>query len=232
MTNDILSKILKLKALAERGGSLQESLAASKKMMELMDRHQVTEQDLADATIQNPDPTVDFCRMGISIPEPRVHNLTLALVLSELGNFKLAVTHDRKTLVFFATSKEAAEMAIELWSLLVSLREVYLKKAYRTARKQGGHTEGFKTSYRNGFTSAIDDLVVKHREERAAEVSFAIVAVDTALTRYFHEYTDNRKAKVSVRNSENFDGLLEGMKKGQELGGALLEQKKRLTGNV
>ncbi len=223
--SNIISKIKNLQDLAERGGTVEEGLAAAKKVMELIDKYQVDPQELEEVVEQGRPPV----KIYVDCPEPRSHNVLLACILEGMGNVKIASTRGNEKVIFFSTSEDTAKEFSALWTLLVNLREANLKRAYRQTRKSGHDTEGFKTSYRIGYASAIRKLMVAHTESRTEETSTAMVLVSHALTAYYQQSVTGTKA-VNLQADKNDHGYHAGYRKGEEVGGSLLSKSKRLNG--
>lgn len=224
----ILDRIQKLQLLAERGGSVEEGLAAAKKIMDLMDQYSVSYQELESHSNLDIPPVT----LWVKIPEPVNHNTLLAIVLSGgLKTFRVGMDSKTGELAFNALDEQAAKDAIYLWSVLIILREANLKRAYRTAYRVGYKTKGFKTSYRNGFSAAISNLVKDHEETRTEETSTAIVLVGAKLERYHRALTNGESREITTRKNTNTVGYIEGKIKGEEVGKQLLKRNnKQITG--
>lgn len=224
----ILERIQKLQALAERGGTVQEGLLAAQKIMELMDKYAVSSEELkSHAHVETPPVTI-----WAKIPEPVNHSTLLAVVLANgLKTFKVGLNKETGEIAFNALDEQTAKDAITLWSMLIILREANLKRAYRTAYKAGYKTQGFKTSYRNGFSAAILNLTKAHEESRTEETSTALVLVGAKLERYHKALTSGQTREVTTRKNDNPLGYVEGKRKGTEVGTQLLNRNtKRITG--
>lgn len=209
----LLDKVQKLRALALRSeGNVEEALAASKKMMELIEKHQIEEWELI---VREKTPPNKMISVSSPVPDPRNHNVFMAGSLENLGSVKVSIATDLSWIKFWAMDLETATAMMNLWLFLVEVRENSLKRAYRTARKQGYDTQGFKTSYRVGFTTAVRHTISAHILERTAIGTMALATISTELTRQYEEVIKGKTVKVSSRQVTN-SSYHQGYRKGEE----------------
>lgn len=219
---DLLNKLAKLKNLkdgAEAVGSTEEAANAAEKLVYLLLKHGLTEQDLASHSIKTKikmmDSSIDFTKF----PDWRQSDWAKRLIKTVAHYCMCTYFYDVKHVNIIGSPENVATAIYIAEQLGSKINNAYLaaKRSYKGKESVGTYKRGFLT----GCVEAINDKLQRQETKmESAENKFAVMVLNNrALANKFMEqkYPDLITVKVREINPTSRSGYETGKEAGRKM---------------
>lgn len=225
-----LKKLFNHMESAREIGNEAEALAFASKIEEMLVEHKLSMSDIEFAELDDNDPRrrqyVESSEIGLKDRQSKIQwqsNLASAVAKA---HFCTILVHTGSNMVSFIGRDSDRKVAVYVYGKLARGCEKMAKKEYRKHRREGYHTKGFLTSFRNGFVTAISNRYYEIERERRRQME-ALGTKGTALVRLSTELAKSeewmyanipgiRHTRSRGRRTTNMAGYNSGVEHGKK----------------